>query len=155
MAIYLNVSHSLPVLFSAMSDLLSKEETGVFLPRRVVTQTEGINNWIRYKYAEQAGIAANLQFAKTSDIIYTIFRWLKPDAPPALDRSGMVWLVFQCLQEEAFITRFPDKAAYTSNDPVKQIALAMQMADLFDQYQVYRHDLITKWNKVFYTFYDE
>ena len=147
MAIYLNVSHSLPVLFSAMSDRLSKEETGVFLPRRVVTQTEGINNWIRYKYAEQAGIAANLQFAKTSDIIYTIFRWLKPDAPPALDRSGMVWLVFQCLQEEAFITRFPEKAAYTSNDPVKQIALAMQMADLFDQYQVYRHDLITKWNK--------
>ena len=146
MAIYLNVSHSLNLLFSALSDRLSKEDTGVFLPRRVVTQTDGINNWIRYRYAEQAGITANLQFTKTSDIIYQIFRWLKPDAPPALDRSSMVWLVYQCLQEEEFITRFPEKAAYTTKDPVKQIALAMQMADLFDQYQVYRHDLITKWN---------
>jgi len=146
MAIYLNVSHSLKNLFSVFSQNISAEHDDVFTPVRVVTQTDGINNWIRYQYAEKEGVAANLQFSKINDLIYKVYRWLHPDAPPALDRSSMVWAIYECLQNPEFTERFPDKAAYVSNDPVKQIALAMQMADLFDQYQVYRHDLISKWN---------
>lgn len=147
MAIYLNVSNSLKTLFSSLSSNLSAEDAGVFTPVRVVTQTDGINNWIRYKYAEEAGVTANIQFSKTNDIIYKIYRWMHPEAVPALDRASMIWLIYDCLNQQEFFSRFPDKADYVKNDQVKQIALAMQMADLFDQYQVYRHDLISQWNE--------
>jgi exodeoxyribonuclease V gamma subunit len=147
MAIHLHISHSLKILFPRLAKNLLEEKSGPFTGRWIVTQTEGINNWIRYGLAERTGIAANLQFAKTNDIIYRIFQWIKPDAPAVMDRSTMTWHIYQQLQDSEFKKRFPDKGAYGEDDPVKQISLAMQIADLFDQYQVYRHDLISRWNQ--------
>jgi exodeoxyribonuclease V gamma subunit len=143
----LNVSHSLKSLFDTLQVHLQQEQSDPFTAQWLVTQTEGINNWIRYRYAERSGIAANLAFAKTNDLVGRIFHWIVPHEKPLLDRTTVTWTLYQLLEEDDFMIGFPDKAAYGKGQPVKQMAFAMQMADLFDQYQVYRHTHIGEWNK--------
>ena len=47
----------------------------------------------------------------------------------------------------AFVKQFKTIANYYYNDDIKRIQLAGKMADLFEQYLVYRPQYITAWNK--------
>ncbi|MEI6950135.1 exodeoxyribonuclease V subunit gamma [Paraflavisolibacter sp. H34] len=146
----LNVSNSLEQLALTLERSLRRQQPPVFQPHYVVTQTDGMNNWLKIFIASRSGIAANIQFLRPNDIIHKVYFLLGGEFSDTLSAHNLSWLLFTLLEEEAFKSKFPSVAAYYSDDhpnkAVKRMALAEKVADLFDQYQIYRPDMIALWN---------
>nr|WP_294900732.1 exodeoxyribonuclease V subunit gamma [uncultured Pedobacter sp.] len=150
MALRLQVSNSLSILAKYFCNDLQAQDISVFQPYYLVTQTEGMNNWLRLQLAENLGIAANYKFLKPNDLVNQIYAALGGEFSKPLTAENQTWLIFKILGEREFINRFKDIASYynadTPDKDLKRIALAEKVADLFDQYQIYRSELIQEWN---------
>jgi len=150
MALRLQVSNSLAVLAKHFCSDLKAQNTSVFKPYYLVTQTEGMNNWLRLQLAENLGIAANYKFLKPNDLVNQIYAALGGEFTTSLSSENQTWLIFKILGEREFIKRFETISAYYIEErpdkDLKRIALAEKVADLFDQYQIYRPELIQEWN---------
>lgn len=151
MAIKLQVSNSLSQLSKTLFIDIHERNIGVFQANYLVTQTEGMNNWLKLQMASALGIAANYRFLKPNDLIYDVFHVLGGQYLQALSPESQSWLLFKLLAEPAFRKGFPTIAQYYLTDgqdeELKRMALAEKLADLFDQYQIYRPELIRQWNK--------
>ena len=66
----------------------------------MVTQTEGMNAWLRLQIAEKLGIAANIQFLKPNDIINLIYKNLGGNYIQSISTHDMNWLLFKLLAEK-------------------------------------------------------
>ena len=73
MSIQLFVSNALPKLAAQMASDLKQNKSNVFAPEQIITQTEGMNNWLKICLSQHLGIAANLVFGKPSDLISKIY----------------------------------------------------------------------------------
>jgi exodeoxyribonuclease V gamma subunit len=151
MALFLKVSNSLESLATGLSKNFSMNRAPIFEPNYIITQTEGMNNWLKLQLAAHLGIAANIRFLKPTDLIHHLYRLLNGPFTETLSRENLNWLLYQLLGEKQFIGKFPDIADYYQNDlPSKErrrMALAEKIADLFDQYQIYRPEMIREWNR--------
>jgi exodeoxyribonuclease V gamma subunit len=146
MSIQLYVSNSLPKLSAQLCVDLGKNNLGVFDKQHIVTQTEGMNNWLKINIAGNLGIAANCFFSKPNDAVSDIYYLLGGKGKPVLNVDYLKWNIYHLLAEPVFKNKFPFIAGYYKNSDIKQIALATKVADLFDQYQIYRPDIISTWN---------
>lgn len=151
MALFLKVSNSLESLADGLAGNLSTVRGSVFEPNYIITQTEGMNNWLKLQLASHLGIAANYRFLKPNEFINHLYFLLNGPATETLSRENLNWLLFQLLGEKDFIQKFPEIAGYYPNDSsakdLRRMALAEKVADLFDQYQIYRPEMILEWNK--------
>lgn len=150
MSIQLKISNSIQSLSDGLCEEL-KYSQRVFQPIYIVTQTEGMNNWLKQQIADKLGIAANIQFLKPNDFIHLVFQSLGGQYGENISTHDLNWLLYQALNEKEFKQRFSFIAQYyDSRQPdheIKRMALAEKLADLFDQYQIYRTDYIELWNK--------
>lgn len=152
MGLFLKVSNSLTKLAESLCDELQQQQPGVFQPYVIVTQTEGMNNWLKLSFAENMGIAANYQFYKPSDLINQIYYILGgKGSGTTLSAENTSWLLFHLLNEDEFVRLYPEVSDYYKHSgpdsALKRMGLADKLADLFDQYQIYRPEMIMKWNE--------
>ena len=151
MALYLKVSNSLENLSQGLSLSLHESRNSVFEPHLIVTQTEGMNNWLKMQIASHLGIAANCRFLKPNDLIHQLYYLLGGRYTEILSKQNLTWLLFKLLGDDDFTQQFPKIAAYyqtrDADKDLKRMGLAEKTADLFDQYQVYRPDMIREWNE--------
>lgn len=150
MAFELNVSNSLDELSVKIFDNFESRKLSVFQPHYVVTQTEGMNNWLKLQLANRQGIAANVKFLKPNDLIQKVHYLLGGKYVGTLSPGNISWVLYRILGERDFQIKFPAIASYYTgvdeNSAIRRMALAEKVADLFDQYQVYRTDYIEDWN---------
>jgi len=159
MAFHLKASNSLEQLARGLYEDICLHKGDVFRPQYIVTQTEGMNNWLGQQLAEWQGIAAGIQYLKPNDLIFRIYFLLGGAAESTMSVDSLCWLLFHLMGTEEFKEKFPDVAGYfgleneglaTDTDldsaRVKRLGLAKKVADLFDQYQIYRSDMIQQWN---------
>lgn len=151
MALYLKVSNSLEVLSMGLAQELKASHSRVFEQHLIVTQTEGMNNWLKLQLAEYLGIAANCRFLKPNDLIHQIYFLMDGHYTEMLSGRNLTWLLYKLLGEDAFRETYPAVATYYHNtepdSDLKRMALAERTADLFDQYQIYRPEMIREWNE--------
>ncbi|MCF6402593.1 exodeoxyribonuclease V subunit gamma [Chitinophaga filiformis] len=151
MALYLKVSNSLEVLSMGLAQELKASHSRVFEQHLIVTQTEGMNNWLKLQMAEYLGIAANCRFLKPNDLIHQIYFLMDGHYTEMLSGRNLTWLLYKLLGEDAFRETYPAVATYYHNtepdSDLKRMALAERTADLFDQYQIYRPEMIREWNE--------
>lgn len=122
----------------------------------VLVQSNGVAQWLKLSLAADpaeggAGIAAALRTELPSRALWDVYRTvLGPQAVPrasAFDKAQLAWRLMRllpaCLHEEAFapLRRFLER----DPDCRKRHQLALRVADLFDQYQVYRADWLADW----------
>lgn len=146
MSIQLYIADNLGPLGNKLAADLTADNPGVFRGQQVVTQTEGVNNWLRIRFCEVNGINANTRFCRSQDIISEIHALLTGDMRKPLDQDTLRWKLYTLLGEAEFRQRFRPIYLYYEGKSVNRIALADKLADLFDQYQVYRPELIRQWN---------
>lgn len=126
-----------------------------FKPIFIVTQTEGMNVWLKTKLAEQLDIAANIVFLTPSDLVTRVNKIIGGANYETLPKESISWALFELLASEDFLNKYGTDPAVSyykiENDPeksfddAKRYALAAQLSDLFDQYQMYRHEMIKDW----------
>ena len=146
MSIYLNVSNSLQPLSVRLASDLQATDQNAFVKQWVVTQTEGMNSWLKQNIAKQNGIAANINFCKPNDIVAEIYRKGLKAGKQIINTENIRWCIYELLDSSIFKTTYTDIASYYLNNDIKRIALSDELADLFDQYQVYRHETVQIWD---------
>lgn len=115
-------------------------------PSVFVTQTDGIKHWISLYLAKKEGIFTNFQFFKPNSFINDVAFRLRTGNPGAYNNANLRWWLFQLLEEKEFKIFFPSVANYYEGDELRRIQLACKVADLFDQYIVYRYEMMLSWN---------
>src|SRR5688572_19868999 len=152
MSFRLYSSNQLESLSDELLKRFTKRRLNVFQPDYVVTQTDGMGNWLKLQVATHSreGIAANIQFLTPNALIEKVYRLLGGVYQVSFSSRNLCWLVFAVLGEKEFMEKFPFIASYyekaSVEKDVKRLALAQKLADLFDQYQIYRPDLVDGWN---------
>ncbi|MCO6460355.1 MAG: exodeoxyribonuclease V subunit gamma [Saprospiraceae bacterium] len=151
MSLSVFVSNDILSLANELEMCLQKTGGNVFVPTYIVTQTKGMNNWLKYKIAEDLGIAANLNFLSPDDVIYEVYKVLGGNYAGKVKKLHVDWLIYEILSDDEFCKKFPHQAGYfhsaSGDDPLKKWELAFKIADLFDQYQIYREGVISNWNR--------
>lgn len=151
MPLSLQVSRSLRQLARHFTHDLAARSRGVFDADYVVTQTEGMNNFLRLQLAAHTGIAANCKYLGPNEIILQAFRLLVGETQRTVSVPQLRWQLYQVLGSDDFRKLFPEVAGYyqtsEADSDLKRLELAEKVAVLFDQYQIYRPGLIRKWNR--------
>lgn len=86
MSIQLSVSNDLTILASRLTSGLASRQRDPFRSEWVVTQTAGMNDWLKQRFAHDLGIAANIRFCTPDDVVSQLRYWLKPEG----DRKSVV-----------------------------------------------------------------
>jgi len=94
MSIYLNVSNSLHPLSLQLASALKETNTNPFTPQWVITQTEGMNSWLKQQLAIENGIAAHIKFSKPNDIIASLCKLCMPSGKAILTNETVRWTVY-------------------------------------------------------------
>jgi exodeoxyribonuclease V gamma subunit len=122
----------------------------------VLVQSNGIAQWLKLALAADeaqggVGIAAAVQTKLPSQGLWEAYRHvLGRDAVPAtsaFDKSRLVWRLMRLLPALLGEPEFVPLQRFLVKDPDcrKRHQLALRVADLFDQYQVYRADWLADW----------
>ncbi len=128
---------------------LAPLENEIFL-----VQSNGMGQWLKQSLAQNTalGIAAAMEIALPSLFIWRVYRTILGEDIPKeqpLAKAPLTWRLYRLLP--ALINRplFATLANFLADDhhSRKRYQLAEQLADLFDQYQVYRSDWIADWTE--------
>lgn len=115
-----------------------------------VVQTPGMGRWFSLKTAEISGICANIDLVLPGKFISNISEnILRMDyADPFFDTPNLKWFVYELLSSD-FINRPEMKTVrnYIGTDDVRRYQISGKIADLFDQYPVFRPEIIAKWKE--------
>ena len=121
-------------------------------PQTIIVPNLDTARWVKLFLAKNNGIAANIEFLLPSEWQYRQIRKLYPELPKKLpsDILPMSWSIFQVLMNQKTISQFPKLQRYIvkQEDARKETEawkLAKQIASVFDEYMVYRPQLIMKW----------
>jgi len=122
----------------------------------LLVQSNGIAQWLKLAFAADpaeggCGIAAALEMSLPSRFLWQVYRAvLGTDAVPAVspfDKARLTWRLMRMLPALLDAPGYaPLKRFMTHDDDQrKRYQLAQRVADLFDQYQVYRADWLAAW----------
>jgi len=145
MSLKLKVTDSINSLAESLADDCLSSQKNVFNTLFIATQTSGMKNWLKLNLASQSGILANYKFIQPNDFINELYFLFGGKRKQFLKYEHLKWLIYNSLNDDEFKKDFPDIANYYSSNEQKRIALASKIADLFDQYFVYRNELIRNW----------
>lgn len=134
----------------------------VFASETVLVQSNGIAQWLKLALAQPAeagglGIAAGLDLMMPHRFIWQLYRQvLSAEQVPlqcAFDKDQLHWRLLRLLPE-VLASDDPGQVyhslrAYLQDDDCarKVNQLALKLADLYDQYQVYRADWLLAWEQ--------
>ena len=147
----LHQSNRLERLADALAEVLSVPMTPALAPEIIAVQSNGMARWVRMRLADRLGVAANIQFPLPASLIWQLFGRVLPDVPEQspYDRQILVWRLMGMLPTLVGAEPFAPLRAYLADrdDDLRGYQLASRIADLYDQYLVYRPDWILDWER--------
>ena len=152
---YLYQSNRLEHLAAMLAAVMAARPSSPLVPEQVLVHSPGMATWLRLYLAAERGIAANIAFPLPSSFFWQLHRRLHPDLPEqsAWSKEHLLW---HLLAELPALLEDPDGApllAYlgdgraSSQRPLRRYQLCQQIADLFDQYLVYRPAWLVAWER--------
>lgn len=149
--LFLHTSNRMEELAAMLAEMIGPgSESDPFCPETVLVQSRGMARWLSLELARARGICFNVHFPFPRQMVERILEALLPDwtPPAAFTREAMTWSLFELLGKRRDDARFSAIAHYLSDaDPLKRMQLADRLAYLFDQYIVYRPDMLTAWEE--------
>ncbi|WP_340678983.1 exodeoxyribonuclease V subunit gamma [Paraglaciecola sp.] len=149
--LHLIQSNKMESLAGSLIDCLSRHSassTSLFSPDTILVQSPGMSQWLKIQIAENRGIAANLDFPLPSSFIWDLYRQHIDNLPEqsAFTKANMTWKLMSLLPTMLAQAEFSAIAAYLNQAPMlKLYQLAHKIADIYDQYLVYRPEWILAW----------
>jgi len=133
---------------------------------QVLVQSNGIAQWLKLAFAASPdeadpykrglGIAAAMQVQLPGRFIWSMYQLALPEQQlpdlSVFSKDSLRWRIFRLLPALVTQDEFELLRRFISDDKdqQKRSQLALKLADLFDQYQVYRADWLADWAKGLY-----
>lgn len=143
-------SNQLDLLKSLLVELIRLEPLdNPFVQEQILVQSPGMSQWLKMELAKSFGVAANIEFPLPATFIWKMFTKVLNDVPErsAFNKESMAWKLMQVLPQQLDLPEFEPLKRYLENDDesLKLYQLAEKIADIFDQYLVYRPEWIQQW----------
>ncbi|MRR16464.1 MAG: exodeoxyribonuclease V subunit gamma [Deltaproteobacteria bacterium] len=143
------ISNKLEKLLQCLSGRLKEPLRHPLSPETIVVQSAGMAKWISLQLAQRQGIAANYVFPFPKKILGDIFRAFLPDDVPdsSFEVQVLAWTILEVLPELSGSDDFLPIRHYLGNseDQQKRYQLAKKIAETFDQYLIFRPEMILEW----------
>ncbi|WP_024298854.1 exodeoxyribonuclease V subunit gamma [Methylomicrobium lacus] len=119
-----------------------------------LVQSNGMGQWLKQNLAQNSAlsVAAAIQMQLPSLFIWSVYRAVLGEKIPLeqpLAKAPLTWRLYRLLPTLVSQSGFETLKTFLADDrdSRKRYQLSEQLADLFDQYQVYRSDWLTDWAK--------
>jgi exodeoxyribonuclease V gamma subunit len=152
---HLYTGNDLELLADRMVETLAVPPKNIFTPERFIVQSKGMEFWLSQHIARARGICANVIFEYPESFLQSLYRTMHADVPreSGWERGTLAWIIMRLLPglltNDAFAIVRSYLAARGSDriDRQKLYQLAVRIADLFDQYMVFRADRVLEWER--------
>ena len=116
----------------------------------VLVQSNGMAEWFKMAQAQQGGVCAAMRVELPSRFLWRTYRQVlgraQVPAQSPVDKTPLTWRLVRHLPELLDVPGFEPVAGFLRpGDADRLWQLAGRLADLFDQYQVYRPDWLDDW----------
>lgn len=143
-------SNQLDLLKRLMVELITRQPLqDPFQAETILVQSPGMAQWLQLALASHFGIAANLRFPLPGVFLWDMCRQVLSDIPEenAFSKAAMTWKLMHILPQRLHEPAFSSLQHYLQDDDDKRKRhqLAARVADLFDQYLIYRPEWIKQW----------
>ena len=148
--LHVYTSNRMEILAEQLAQIVRSPLPSPLAPEIIVVQSRGMERWISMALAEFNGISANCFFPFPNALLESIFKTVKPELPdtspfdPAILTFRLMRIIPDCLNLDGF-ENLKSYLADDTNHQLKLFQLSGKIADLFDQYLVFRPELIFEW----------
>ncbi|MRR53203.1 MAG: exodeoxyribonuclease V subunit gamma [Deltaproteobacteria bacterium] len=120
-----------------------------FSPETIVVQSKGLQRWLAMELAKRFGVWANADYPFPNKCVWDLFRKVLKDLPETspFEPSFLLWRIMRLLPRHLETPAFASLQSYLGgkNHDLKLFQLSGKIADTFDQYTLFRSDLLEKW----------
>lgn len=139
-------------LVSALTDVLRQPLASPFTPEIIVMQSKGMQRWLAMELASSLGVWANCTYPFPNAIVWQLFTTVFSSIPDVSHFSPelLVWKILGLLPDFLLTEPFASLRRYLVDDKdgLKRYQLALRIADTFDQYTLFRPNLLESWGSV-------
>ncbi len=120
-----------------------------FKQEKIIVQSQGMSSWLKLQIADNIPICANIEFPFLYSFIKEVLeKTLPQDLRPNIDlftHDVLIWKIFDILPEIA--GNHPELSSYLKgrNSKIKQYQLSEKISYSFDQYEIFRPDILLNW----------
>ncbi len=148
-------SNRVDVLAEALATVLAEPVGEPFQPETLIVQSNGMARWLALRLADRLGVCSNIRFPFPSSFLWQTLRQTLEQALGTLpetasfDKPVLTWRILGLLPQLERQPVFEPLHAYlqAGDDPFRAYDLARSIADVYDQYLVYRPDWIAAWEQ--------
>lgn len=142
------------------SQIRNNPQPNPLAPETILVQSPGMSQWLKLQLAQQNSIAANINFPLPSSFIWQLYQVLISDVPKQspFNKDRMAWRLYTCLGELPSDTCFQPLIDYVESTEsvshvksqsavrcLRRFKLAEKIADVFDNYLMYRAHWLEHW----------
>lgn len=158
-SLQIHTSNRLPVLLEHLLARLEDPPLAPFENEVIVVQSQGMSRWLTLRLAERQGISMGLWTPFPTSLVDDLAERLlpsdtastMPSSPAEVEsgsRASKLWQLFSLLAPRQVKERDDGlTATYLADDAdqLKRFQLAWHLAELFESYQLYRPEMLRRW----------
>jgi exodeoxyribonuclease V gamma subunit len=151
MPLTIYTSNRMENLVEALAGVVAEPLASAFTPELIVVQSKGMQRWLAMELAGKLGIWANCDYPFPNKMVWQLFRRTLPSIPDTsfFTPEVMTWKIMGLLP--GFLDRgeFAPLRHYLDDDGdgLKRFQLAGRIADTFDQYTLFRPEMVLEWEE--------
>ncbi len=147
--LHIFTSNRMELLVEQLAVQLREPLDSPLAPEIIVVQSRGMERWVSLELARLNGVSANVRFPFPNAFLEAAFQAVLPGttAPSPFEPDVLTFRVMGIIAEQSEQPDFKPLSAFCADDPrgLKRFQLARKIADLFDQYLIFRPELIERW----------
>ena len=140
----------LELLTEAVFDWLGRAPLAPLEPEHFLVQSNGAAEWLKMTLARRTGLCAATRVELPARFLWRVYRQMlgraAVPARSALEKDSLAWRLMRLLPACLGHPGYAPVTGFLQGDgPDRRWQLATRLADLYDQYQVYRADWLAAW----------
>lgn len=152
MPLNIYTSNRMENLVEALAGVVEEPLSLPMAPEVIVVQSKGMQRWVSMELARRFGVWANCAWPFPNAMMWRLYNIVMPEIPvdeAAFAPEVLAWKIMQRLP--GFLDRgaFAQLRNYLTGDGdgLKLFQLACRIADTFDQYTLFRPEMLAEWEK--------
>ncbi|MFH0813983.1 MAG: exodeoxyribonuclease V subunit gamma [Pseudomonadota bacterium] len=145
------VSNRLELLSEKLAEVLKTPLSSPLKKEIIVVQSKGMERWVSMELAYHHGIWANCWFPFPNAILHALFQAVIPDLSEdsPFEPEVMTWKIMKLLPRYVDKSEFETIRNYLGDEggDLKRFQLSERIAFIFDQYLVFRPEMLLAWEK--------
>ncbi|MDO5686025.1 MAG: exodeoxyribonuclease V subunit gamma [Neisseria sp.] len=149
MALTLHQSNRIEYLAEVLATLAAIPPREVFAPEEILVAAGGMRRFVDLTLAQKLGVAANVRYGNVPAFFWRIMFACLPDMPQENVYAPQVlrWRMLAALQQAVIPEVQAALGSYLGAYDTAAYELSQELANLFDQYLVYRPQWVDAWSR--------